>query len=378
MKILQIIYEAPGSPFGFGGAGFRAHEIYRRLRDRHDITLLCLKYEGARDGKINGLRHIFLGTESPSLSKSVLAYTIRSAAFVRRYGKTFDVIVENFLPSTPFFSRFLTETPVVLQVQGIMEGHSRKKFNPLYSLPMSFVEWFYPKLHSAFIFVSEVTKKKVLSDARAGGIFSPVIPNGINSELLRTLPGDENYILFFSRIDRYTKGLDLLIQAFTKIHGSSEQVKLILAGYEFDRFEDLVSGLPPAVKERIGYAGFVSGEEKVRLLSGARFAVLPSRHESSPISVLEAAACGKAVIVSDIAELRFVEENGFGMCFRSGSVDDLAEKMQGLLHEESSRERMGLKGREYAGEFLWDAIALRFEEALREVVTSFRRVSRRP
>lgn len=31
MKILQIIYESFGSPFGFGGAGVRAYEIYRRL-----------------------------------------------------------------------------------------------------------------------------------------------------------------------------------------------------------------------------------------------------------------------------------------------------------------------------------------------------------
>ncbi len=38
MKILQIIYESPGSPFGFGGAGVRANEIYKRLNDtaRHN------------------------------------------------------------------------------------------------------------------------------------------------------------------------------------------------------------------------------------------------------------------------------------------------------------------------------------------------------
>ena len=33
MKILQIIYESFGSPFGFGGAGVRAYEIYKRLKD---------------------------------------------------------------------------------------------------------------------------------------------------------------------------------------------------------------------------------------------------------------------------------------------------------------------------------------------------------
>jgi hypothetical protein len=38
MKILQLIYESFNSPFGFGGAGGRAYEIYKRLTERHDIT----------------------------------------------------------------------------------------------------------------------------------------------------------------------------------------------------------------------------------------------------------------------------------------------------------------------------------------------------
>jgi hypothetical protein len=64
MKILQLTYESLGSPFGFGGAGVRAYKIYKRLKDRHDITLLCLKYPGVTDCEIEGLRHIFVGTES--------------------------------------------------------------------------------------------------------------------------------------------------------------------------------------------------------------------------------------------------------------------------------------------------------------------------
>ncbi len=86
MKILQLIYESLGNPFGFGGAGVRAYEIYKRLKDRHDITLLCMKYHGARDGEIEGLKHIFIGTESKSLAKSVFSYTVKAANFVRRYG----------------------------------------------------------------------------------------------------------------------------------------------------------------------------------------------------------------------------------------------------------------------------------------------------
>jgi len=367
MKILQLIYESFGSPFGFGGAGVRAYEIYKRLKERHEITLLCMKYPGAQDGDIEGVKHIFVGMESKSLTRSVLAYTIKSANFARRYGNDFDVIVENFLPSTPFFTRFLTKTPVILQIQGIMEGHSLRKFNPFHSFPMYVVEGFYPKLYDRFIFVSSVTKEKVMSIVKRKIKLCHVIPNGIDEELLRVSPEDGDHILFFSRIDIYTKGLDILIEAFKRIIPEYPEIRLILAGHEFDRFDKLVSGLPPSLRRKIEYAGFVTGKEKVRLLSRAKIVVLPSRHESAPISILEAAACGKPVIVSDIPELDFVQKEGFGLSFPSGSAEGLKEKIGMLLGDDKRRQAMGRRGREYAAKFLWRDIAVKFENVLNHI-----------
>jgi glycosyltransferase involved in cell wall biosynthesis len=364
MKILQLIYESLGCSFGFGGAGVRAYEIYKRLKDRHDIRLLCMKYPGVNDGEIEGLKHIFVGAESTSLAKSVLAYTIRSSHFVRRYGDAFDIIVENFLPSTPFFSRFLTKTPLILQIQGIMGMHSLRKFSPFYSIPIYVVEKFYPKLHDRFIFVSDVTKEKIMARVKGKIKLCPVIPNGIDEALLRITPKDDDYILFFSRIDTYTKGLDILMKSFEKISIRYPRLRLVLAGYEFDRFDKLVSGCPSPLKERIEYAGFVAGDEKTRLLSGAKMFVLPSRHESSPISILEAAACGKPVIVSDIPELSFVQEAGFGLSFSSGSETGLTDTIDLLLRADKMREFMGERGREYVSKFLWNCIAIQFEDAL--------------
>ena len=364
MKILQLIYESLGSPFGYGGAGVRAYEIYKRLKDRHEVTLLCMKYPGAKDCEIEGLRHVFVGTESTGLTGSVLAYTLQAANYVRKNGRTFDVIIENFLPSTPFFSILLTRTPVILQVQGIMEKHSFRKFHPFYSIPMNAVERFYPALYERFIFVSPVTKEKVMKRLKGKTVQCHVVPNGIDGELLKATPEDGDYILFFSRIDIYTKGLDILIDAFGRIASEYPRIKLVLAGYEFDRFETLVARTPPSLRERIEYAGFVTGEKKRRLLSRATFVVLSSRHESSPVSILEAAACGKAVLVSDIPELDFVAKEGFGFAFPSGSVGGLAEKIRMLMDYAEKREVMGRKGREFAGRYLWDRIAKEFEGVL--------------
>lgn len=370
MKILQLIYESHNSPFGFGGAGVRAYEIYKRLNSRHDITLLCMKYPGAKDGDMEGLRHIFAGTESKSLTKSVLAYNIKAAGFVRRHGDNYDIIVENFLPSTPFFSRFLTKTPVVLQVQGIMEKHSLRKFSLFFSIPMYAVERFYPSLYDKFIFVSEITREKVMSRVKRDVKLCRVIPNGIDEGLLKIQTENSDYILFFSRIDIYTKGLDILIKAFEKVNAVFPDIRLALAGYEFDRFDKLVSCCPTALRKKIEYAGFVTGDKKNSLLSNAGVFVLPSRHESSPISILEAAACCKPIIVSDIPELGFVKKENIGLAFRSGSHEDLAEKIMKLLNDEKTRSMLGENARDYAKRFLWDRIALEFEGFLQKSLES--------
>ncbi|WP_420264155.1 glycosyltransferase family 4 protein [Candidatus Magnetominusculus dajiuhuensis] len=366
MRILQIIYESLSSPFGFGGAGVRAYEIYKRLKDRHDITLLCMKYPGARDGLIEGLDHKFVGAESNSLTKSVLSYTIKSSIFVKKHGGDYDVIVENFLPSTPFFSTLLTTTPVVLQIQGIMEHHSIKKFNPLYSIPMYAVESFYPALYKNLMFVSDVTRGKVMSRRGMRGLPHTVIPNGIDLRLLETTPAASRneYILFFSRIDTYTKGLDLLIEAFIEINKQLPNIELILAGYEFDKAAALIAKVPPKVAGKIRYAGFITGPGKQTLLSGAMIFVLPSRHESSPVSILEAAACAVPVVTSDIEELSFVERNNIGLSFKSGNSADLADTLLKLIRDNATRRRLGENGRNYARRFLWDEIATSFEEYL--------------
>ena len=79
-----------------------------------------------------------------------------------------------------------------------------------------------------------------------------------------------------------------------------------------------------------------------------------------------AAACGKPVVVSDIPELRYAVDAGFGISFKTGDAKDLSEKIKFLLEHEVLRREMGQRAKEYARGFTWDEIAARYESFLED------------
>lgn len=375
MKILHLLYESKGDYFGIGGVGTRAYEIYSRLKDRHDITLLCRKYPGAKDREIiEGLKHVFVGAESKSFTKALLSYAYHAAGFVKKYGNNFDIIIEEFSPAIPTFLHFFTDKPVVLQIQGYTGGLYFRKYNPAHASMLYFLEKLRPLFYDNFIFISNETVKR-FSKGRMGRLFKlkankydEIIPNGISSEMLSVAPEENNYILYLGRIDIYAKGLDVLIDAYKNFCKSFPDIRLFIAGDGRERkeFKDMLQKLPDEVKRNIELLGWVSSVKKIEVISKALFVVLPSRHEVQPIAILEQMACGKAIITSDIPELNYITENRAGISFKSGDADALAHSMKDLAARKDIRE-MGQRGRDLVKTLTWDKIAWRFEEFLERV-----------
>lgn len=375
MKILHLLYESRGDSFGIGGVGIRAYELYRRLKDRHDITLLCKKYPGARDTEIEGLRHIFVGTESRSLTATLLSYAFHSSRFVRRYGSEFDVIIEEFSPGIPTLLGFYKRRPVVLQLQGYTGKKYFEKYNIFHSSVLYLLERLLPKTYDRFLLVSEATKKRYGLD---NSHVIKVISNGINEQLFTVEPGVSDYILYLGRIDIHHKGLDLLLDAFAHFHQEFPDMRLVVAGDGKDRkkFCDLLEGLPAGVGSKIEMTGWVEGEEKNRLLKDALMVAVPSRYETQGIVALEAMASGKAIVASDIPELGYISDAGAGLSFRSGNVHSLASAMTTLASGDDFTA-MGRKGREWVRRFTWGKISLDYENFLIGVLNDWNRQGRK-
>jgi len=366
MKILHLLYESEGDYFGIGGVGIRAYEIYRCLKDSHDITLLCKKYPGAIDGEKKGLKHIFVGTESRSLTNTLLSYAFHAARFVGRHSDGFDLIIEEFSPAIPTFLHLFTKKPIVLQIQGYTGKLYFRKYNPVYAATLYAMELLRPGFYDNFIFANTETIKKFPLGKRK---HTAVIPNGIASELLGVAHDESDYILYLGRIDIYGKGLDTLLDAYREFHNKFPDVELFIAGDGRDRqtFDNAIATLPWEIANRIKFLGWVSGDKKVEAIRGALFAVFPSRHEVQPIAALEIMACGKAVIVSDIPEFRFVVEKRAGISFETGNAASLANSMKNLMTNKE-RQDMGKRGRDWVKDYTWERIAKEYERFLEEIV----------
>jgi glycosyltransferase involved in cell wall biosynthesis len=366
VRILHLLYESEGDSFGIGGVGKRAYAIYQYLKERHDITFLCKKYPGVRDGARNGLRHLFVGTESRSFTKTLLSYAYHAVQFVKKHDHEFDIIVEEFSPAIPTFLHRFTEKPIVLQVQGYTGKLYFRKYNLLYGAFLYAMERLRPPLYGSFIFVSYETLKKF--SLREGKLMD-IIPNGVAPQLLNISHDEGHDILYLGRIDIYGKGLDLLLDAYAEFTREFPLIKLIIAGDGRDRdeFKAMLKRLSDDVQKNIKLMGWISDDEKTEILGRALFIVQPSRHETQSIVSLEALASGKAVIVSDIPELGYVTRNGAGISFRSGDAGSLAQSMKTLM---MSRERraMGERGRNMMRDSTWDKIALRYEQFLYTVL----------
>jgi glycosyltransferase involved in cell wall biosynthesis len=94
---------------------------------------------------------------------------------------------------------------------------------------------------------------------------------------------------------------------------------------------------------------------------------------ASSMSCLEAAACGVAVIMTDLPAGRWRAEKGVGLCYRTGDIEDLRSLLAGLLGNPVILKEAAERGRAAVlHHFSYDQMALRSEAIMRQAIESNR------
>jgi glycosyltransferase involved in cell wall biosynthesis len=115
----------------------------------------------------------------------------------------------------------------------------------------------------------------------------------------------------------------------------------------------------------VEFCGFLPRAEKVRRLQRAWALVQPSPKEGWGLTVVEAGACGTAVVAADSPGLRdSVRRDETGLLVPYGSDAALASAIARVLDDAALRERLAAAGRVWAGRFTWPDCARRSLDVL--------------
>lgn len=155
------------------------------------------------------------------------------------------------------------------------------------------------------------------------------------------IPKDTFNITYVGRLYP-EKSIDTLIKAIPLIIEKDPQIHVMLAGagHVRPKLEKLVDDLD--IKKYVTFLGLVSDEDKILAYNAGDVFVSPSFAELEGMTVLEAMACGKPIIVPNAsmnAARFFVNDNGF--LFRTGDQRDLAEKIIKLIADPILKKQMG-------------------------------------
>jgi glycosyltransferase involved in cell wall biosynthesis len=177
---------------------------------------------------------------------------------------------------------------------------------------------------------------------------SIVLPHGIDDAYLKLHNMADNFrkkygiegniVAFIGRIHP-TKGLDLLIKAFTGVAMKMPNTVLVIAGSRDEKYLEKCVRLAErlGVKERVKYVGRISEEDKIALIDASDIIVLSTRHagESYPLLINEVLARGKRLIVTrgSIAS-KWIEESGIARVVNA-DPRDLAQAIIDELKLES-------------------------------------------
>jgi glycosyltransferase involved in cell wall biosynthesis len=225
----------------------------------------------------------------------------------------------------------------------------------------------------AIIAVSECSKRDIERTLRLPADRVHVIGNAVDDSYHpiqdpRLLTGvrerygiGDRFILYFGGFD-VRKNVLRLIEAYAQIRPRlSEPYQLVLAGRLRLTGHPLYPDPRPLVREldltsQVVFTGQIREHDKAPLYSAAAIFVFPSLYEGFGMPVLEAMACGAAVVTSDRSSLPEVTASA-AVLVDPTSTTAIGQAILDLLERPDRRDALGAAARARAAHFSWSTVA---------------------
>lgn len=193
------------------------------------------------------------------------------------------------------------------------------------------------------------------------------VPVGCDLDTFTASPGDGTkddtpFTFIFAGHASERKGVDLLLTAASRLDREGLPFKLWFAGGvdERVRFDEW---------PRTDHLGYLSQDTLAARFREADCLVLPSRHDSFGMVVVEAMATGLPAIVSEnVGAKEAITEGRSGWVVPSEDVEALHRRLHWCITHPAAVRNMSTAAREDARRYSWDAYRSRVVKALDSIV----------
>ena len=206
---------------------------------------------------------------------------------------------------------------------------------------------------------SQLLKRKALELLPEAGSKITVIPFGVEMPAdPPPPPPDEPLRICFVK-NLYPKyGPEILLRALAEVRKEVPSVKLSMAGT--GELEGLLRRMSTdlGLDDLVDFVGFVPHERIYDFIGAHHLMVMPSMAESESfgVAVLEAGACGRAVLASRIGGVPEVVLDGeTGRLLPPGDIGELASAIIALAGDRNTMQQMGRAGLDFVRDnYTWD------------------------
>lgn len=251
---------------------------------------------------------------------------------------------------------------------GVAEGVNQKKW---YTIPESILSHFSFELPDLIVTVSKDDKDWLLERGfpKIGEIVA--INPGLSENFLDlNLKGSKRgKVIGFCGNWIPPKGISLITKVIPEILLAHPDWEFWVLG---DRYPEMVqSAFPTTVTSRIKVFPFM--EKKGDLLALYRqvaIQIMPSYYESFGLVMLEAMACGCALITNRVGLGYELVSGEHALIMEEKTEQALYESLQVLINDAELRERLSRGGHDFAQKFTWERAICELEGALHQLQES--------
>jgi glycosyltransferase involved in cell wall biosynthesis len=361
-------------------AGVEVHVITPRWRGGDAIE----KMPGATiyriDPPFTGMGNFFVDAQQTNLNLEEAAQTLWD-----KLGG-FDLIhAHDWLVAFAAASlKRLHKTPLLATIHATERGRGRGNLGGEMSQAINGTEWWLTYEAWRVVATSQFMAEEVRTYFQVPPDKIDIIANGVDAAPFDALDAYDltNFRAAWARDDErivfnvgrlvHEKGAHLIVEAAPFVLAEIPQTKFIIAGTGSmtDHLKQRVWDL--GIADKVNIAGFISDDDRNRLLKVADAAVFPSLYEPFGIVALEAMAAQCPVVVSSVGGLgEVVKNHETGMTAFPGDVESLAWAiLHTLNHPEWARARAANAYRVVKDEYNWDRIARQTRELYDRIITA--------